>query len=974
MSDTRGVFSLRELYDLKTEDQWVPLDEVWTGPSPYLADSPNISYFGGQNETIGKIDFTDDSFSSVPSVPISWFAWNRWKVGNGVSGYLSLGPSNATNVAKLSYSTATGELVPTIPSDPGSTSPGQGASAIGNATHGYIGPTYYQSLTHKITYSTDLIEVLPTSYNLSIGLSPGGPVATVGNPTNGYFFATGPIVKKITYSSENISTVPSTGFTFGGQNHNASGNVNAGYIGGAENYSYFQKFTYSANTATPLPASGPPYTSMSPSNRLQRGTSTGNSTHGYFLWGNSRYAYTNYDKIEYSSDTIASNPTVPAPFVAREQQGSIGPRVNALPINNLYPAQPGPNVNLIGEVESPNMGYFSTNGNKYNFSDDTTLLVPSAYVQNAGGGKSSGNTTHGYYFGGVNVPQPTPSYLNVTHKVSYADDTASSASVASLPNLYERKDHTVIGNQNNAYLFGSTSIIAAPGSVFSQAATYYSKFTYSTDTFATSPFPKPIPSPTNKNYTSYAAAIGNQTHGYLTGGSPLSSQVWRMVYSTDTIDSTPAANTQAPAPSRYRCAGVGNDSAGYFCGGNGVSHFEKFQYVTDTISSVPGLPNLSHPQQPSMGSGTGNSTHGYVNPSGTTYISKISYSTDTSEVGSTLQFQGGYNTGVGPREFGLPFKSPLDPTPTPQYAYGDFPISNNGYFIASAGAPQKINFTNNTFSGSPSLSARSGSVHTLQNSTNAYVFKTTIPATNSKVFLNAEVEYSVPSIPTSSIRGKSYGCGNSTDGYLLGGGATDGSSYVNKIVYSSDTSSPIPNAALTMGNHAAAGNSTHGYFAGGRSGTSIVQSHIQRITYSTGTAETVPAANLSVSRENFVATGNSTHGYFVGGDPASKTNVDRITYATDTANVISTNMYPNTSLSPGFYSLVATGNSTHGYFNQNTNQTRKLEYTTDTSTPFPNLMTTISTSLPFPFTAAFSAKENGFPQSGDINQLNRVYV
>lgn len=971
MSDTRGVFSLRELYELKTEDQWVPLNEVWAAPSPYFADTPNISYFGGQNLTVGKIDFSDDSFSSVPSVPTSWFAWNRWKVGNNLFGYLSLGPANTTNVGKLSYSTATGELVPTIPSDPGSISPGQGASAIGNAIHGYIGPTSPQSLTHKITYSTDLIEFLPTSYNLSIGPSPGAPVATVGNPTNGYFFANGPIVKKIEYSSENISTVPSTGFVFGGANHNASGNANAGYIGGAQGYSYFQKFTYSANTASRLPASGPPYIYMSPSVRLQNGTSTGNSTHGYFLWGQNTF-YSNYEKIEYSSDTIASNPVVPAPFV-REQQGSIGPRVNALPFSSiLHPALPGLSFNLIGEIESPNMGYFNA-GNKYNFSNETTTLVPSAYVKNPEG-KSSGNTTHGYYFGGVNVPTPTPSSLNVTHKVSYADDTASSTPVASLPNLYERKDHTVIGNQNNAYLFGSTSTTAAPGFVLSQAATYYSKFTYSTDTFATSPFPKPIPSPTNKNYTSYAAAIGNQTHGYLTGGLPQSTEVWRMVYSTDTIDSTPAANTQAPAPSRFRCAGVGNHSAGYFCGGGGVSHFEKFQYVTDTISSVPGLPNLSHPQQPAMGSGTGNSTHGYVNPNSTTYISKISYSTDTSEVGSTLQSQSGYNTGVGPREFGLPFKSPPDLTPTPQYAYGNFPISNNGYFIASAGAPQKINFANNTLGGVPSLAARSGDTHTLQNSTNAYVFKTAFPATNSKVFLNAEVEYSVPSIPTSSIRAKSYGCGNSTDGYLLGGGATDGSSYVNKIVYSSDTSSPMPNAPLTMGLHAAAGNSTHGYFAGGRSGTSVTQSHMQRIIYSTGTIEAVPGANLSLARESLSAAGNSTHGYFVGGDSAgSKTTIDRITYATDTINIVSTNMYPNTSISPGSNSIISTGNSTHGYFNHSTQDSLyKLQYTTSTSTPFPNLMTTIPRFTSF--SAAFSAKENGFPQSGDINQLNRVYV
>ncbi len=52
----------------------------------------------------------------------------------------------------------------------------------------------------------------------------------------------------------------------------------------------------------------------------------------------------------------------------------------------------------------------------------------------------------------------------------------------------------------------------------------------------------------------------------------------------------------------------------------------------------------------------------------------------------------------------------------------------------------------------------------------------------------------------------------------------------------------------------------------------------------------------------------------------------------------------------------------------------KLEYTTSTSAPFPNFMTFAGYNFfPSPgFKSAFSAKENGFPQTGNTNQLGPV--
>jgi len=979
MSETRGVFSIRELYGLKIEDKWINPEDTWLSPSPFYGESLNNGYFGGTNNPSFKMDFSNDSVSDTPSIPNNVYQVDYWSVGNQLFGYLAGNPAltPSISVIKITYSTSSSQLIPTISSL--STPSSYEAAAVGNETNGYVGTNNQQSLIHKITYSTDNVQSLPSGTSNYNGEN-WYRYATVGNTDDGYFIGgsvnAGPDpdyqtqIEKITYSTENFSNVTNTGIIRKSEQTVASGNNIAGYISGtqSDSASLMQKLTYSTEQASYIPGSGPPYVSF-PGNRSTRICSSGNSTHGYFLGGNGNT--TEYGKIDYTTDTLASNTFLPSSY-NREQLQGLGPRDNALPSSNvLFPAPSGPNVNLFNQSENPNIGYFGGNNNvsknRYNFADETVLLAPGAEHPNTRA-KSGGNTTHAYHFGDGPA---SPAYS--TYKTEYATDTTGNSSVATAPINYERRDHKVIGNQTDAYLFGNSN--------YNLGKTYYDKFTYSTDTFATSPFPKAVPIPASNNYESNAAAIGNQTHGYLTGGGPsTSSEIWRMVYSTDTIDSTPSANTQAPASNRRYCAGVGSGSAGYFCGGIPISSFEKFVYSNDTISSVPGLPLLST-NGDYTGGATGNSTHGYIN---TRYyssnMSKITYSTDTSSVAEDLLNYGpeNYNTGVGPRQFDLPFLGPLPPTPTPQYALGSFPISNNGYFMGSPGSnPNKISFTDDSVSPVTTLSSHSSnnnSAGQLQNSAYGYDIRETSSQPDSKkIYFNIETDFLIPSITNSDVREGAKGSGNSTDGYLLGQQGSNGSNNVDKLQYSTDTLSPLPVAPIVMGKHAAAGNSTHGYFAGGVSGNSILQSHIQRIIYSTDTTESVPSVNLSVARESFAAAGNDTHGYFVGGDPANKTTVDRITYATNTGDVSSINMYPNTSLTPGENGSIATGNSTHGYFNMSGSRLYKLEYTTSTSAPFPNLMTYYGSDFfPSSFISAFSAKENGFPQTGDINQFGPV--
>ena len=84
---------------------------------------------------------------------------------------------------------------------------------------------------------------------------------------------------------------------------------------------------------------------------------------------------------------------------------------------------------------------------------------------------------------------------------------------------------------------------------------------------------------------------------------------------------------------------------------------------------------------------------------------------------------------------------------------------------------------------------------------------------------------------------------------------------------------------------AAAGNATDGWFAGG-SGAGGKTTLVDRITYATDTATASVRGPLSATKYAFAAAGNSTNGWFASGtstpSPGINTNVDRITYATDT--------------------------------------------------------------------------------------------
>ena len=223
MSDTRGVFSLRELYELKTEDQWVPLNEVWVAPSPSspairfsdsTPETPNTGYFGGgyafgTYSTMDKVTYASDTTAAVPGANLT--------------------------VARSNL------------------------AATGNLTHGYFGGGATTSLMDKVTYSSDTTASVPGA-NLTLARY---WLAATGNTTHGYFGGGDPgsrsTMDKVTYSSDTTVAVPGANLTLARYGLGATGNATHGYFGGGESPSTPQKkstmdkVTYSTDTTAAVP-------------------------------------------------------------------------------------------------------------------------------------------------------------------------------------------------------------------------------------------------------------------------------------------------------------------------------------------------------------------------------------------------------------------------------------------------------------------------------------------------------------------------------------------------------------------------------------------------------------------------------------------------------------------------------------------------------------------------------------------------
>ena len=166
-------------------------------------------------------------------------------------------------------------------------------------------------------------------------------------------------------------------------------------------------------------------------------------------------------------------------------------------------------------------------------------------------------------------------------------------------------------------------------------------------------------------------------------------------------------------------------------------------------------------------------------------------------------------------------------------------------------------------------------------------------------------------------------------GYYGGGG--NYSTLVDRIDYSSDTSSPTRRGYIVGGGvyYGGVASLNHGYFTGGDVHPNTLISRVERIDFSNDLIHSSVRGPLSQARVYTTATGTKDYGYVGGGNaPSAVSSVDRINYANDT-----TTASPRGPLSLETYAAGATGNPSYGYWGGGNSKSTisRLDYSNDTA-------------------------------------------
>ncbi len=905
MADTRGVFGLKIARILKSRGEWNPLDQVWHSPSPGIGSSPNNGYIGGGTpdllSTMEKLDFSTETRTAVPSANLTVATYGLAATGNATHGYFGGGVGGPyTTVQKTTYSSDTTVQVPGA----ALSNETYYLAATGNNTQGYFGGGYNgRSNFDKITYTSDTRTTLPNVSGSRLTTNKERLAAT-GNSTAAYFGggvsgppSSAPIystMDKLTYASDTSAAIPGAALSAARYSLCATGNANAGYFAGGDStpggsYSgagtIADKVTYASDTTARVPSAD------LLTERIFL-AATGNSTHGYFSGGVKYGAnYSSTEKITYATDTTSTVPSGADLSSNRNKIAATGARANGNPVvPAVTPAPSSPATRFTdGSPPTDNNAFFGggkpgpkSTMDKLDYSTTTTAAAPGANLTIARYGLGATSSLSGGYFSGGN-----PGSKTEVEKLTYS--TTSIARIPSADFPAGRFEIASVGNRNAGYYAGGATAVI--------------KLTYSSDTSAR------IPS-ANLTFPSTAGTgVGNETHGYIGGGqsSPNTTKVDKLDYSNDTTSSLPSA-AYLTSPGMYKLGATGNSTAGYFGGGSGPvrSTVDKLTYSSDSTSRIPGA-NLSSSRYTS--GATGNPSSGFFGggaPGTKSTMDKIDFSSDTTEAvpGAALTVARSEGGSTSARGNALPINLPPTATPSPS-----------------------------TFASTPNQAVFAGGI---SNST-----------TPSEKFLYSTETFSqIPGTLTASRYG--HASVSSSSAVYFGGGYGAApypfeSTIVDKYTYSNDSISRSPSSNLSDARRtlAAVGNNTHGYFGGGAY-QSTYKTVVERIVYSNDSESRIPGANLGKGRRELSACGNLTAGYFIGGfnndtSPSDASEVDKLTYASDTAAAV-----PGAFTPSGVYTHNSTGSPSVGYIgggagkpSDTEKQFDKLTYSTDTTAAAP---------------------------------------
>ena len=542
----------------------------------------------------------------------------------------------------------------------------------------------------------------------------------------------------------------------------------------------------------------------------------------------------------------------------------------------------------------------------------------------------------GYVGGGQNYPTP----YSTTDKINFSNDTAAAIPGGNL--TAARYEIGGVSSFTVGYFGGGTN----PGG---GGVGTMEKLTFSLDTTSAAPA---INLPES---TKGLDGIGNQPldAGYFAGGGPSDSSksyFFKLTFATETISKLPSS-TQLTA-ARYGMAASQSPSSAYFSGGLGAGTYrtmtDKLSYSDDTVSRIPGA-DLTRTRFAVMGHGT--TTAGYIGGYSSSSTDKLTFSSETTSVlpasanfsvPSRQKYAATGNSSAGYLSGGNPTTNYTEKFVYSSESQSYIPAANLSsarYDVAGVGGRQYGLAFDQPPTPSPSTTVFKTSPRT------GYFGGGHSPSTPymsamNKMDFTTDATSVVPGAKLTIGRRAPFAASSKTAGYFAGGDFPYRSS-VDKLTYSSDTTAALPSgadlSAVRYGG-GAAGNEDKGYFGGGYGGQPIV-STMDKITYSNDTSSYVPGANLTGARYSHAAAGNKDVGYFTGGKgpgPALTT-MDKTTYASDT-----TAYTPTGNLTSARYLHAGVANLSAAYFSGGISgapyhsNTDKITFSNDTKAAVPS--------------------------------------
>tara|TARA_B100001094_G_scaffold3961_1_gene3570 strand:- start:42 stop:2048 length:2007 start_codon:yes stop_codon:yes gene_type:complete len=552
----------------------------------------------------------------------------------------------------------------------------------------------------------------------------------------------------------------------------------------------------------------------------------------------------------------------------------------------------------VGGRDGPSPAY-TTQANKIDFSNDTSSAAPAVNNNTPATNNlfGAGSSTNGYVMGGKDG-SPSDGESKVM-KVAYATESKSSA-----PNLPARRYGAFAMTHVNTALY----VLGGRNPDRSNCL----KLTYASDSFSE------VPSNANMSSARYnGGSFATSTAGYVVMGNQngaFNSRVDKITFATETTTRIPSADM---TETKIKARGLSEPTAGYVVGGSTSpsssdhkSTINKMTFSSETSETISEkLTTVRYDTQT-----IGNPTKGYiVGGSGTpsnlylSSIDKFTYSTSTIAASGALAAGISQGAGISPGNDNLPLF--VQPTATPTPSSTNLGVAEKGYIAGGNGnvsSISKLDMASETYTRlTASLSETNRRLGGFGDLTKGYAAGSTQPVRSwcQKLVYSTDTRTTLTS-QMQAARGYLRAIGNNTAGYV-GGGTPQNSqgTKMDKMPYSNETFSSLPNIPTSRYRYASLGNQTQGYFAGGYPNG---MSKVTKITYSNDSYATTPTLSYAATFQT--GAGNATKGYVVSGEGGG-TKVDKITFSNDTPARV-----PSADLSAVRYGMDGNNSPTKAYF------------------------------------------------------------